>query len=312
MLTQRSGRSGAIIGMLFVMFVWGSSFAVTKRAVQVVPPMTFAFLRFLVASVCLHVMLMSRRTGKKQVGGQVSRTLLFWMGLTGVGFFYIFFNYSLLYTTASMGALIQAFIPVVIAILAAVFLNEQITLAKGISIVLSIAGVVLVAFVSKAGLNAPKPVLGNIFMLISVVAWAVYTILSKKIAHLDSLKVTCYSTYIGTLLLVPSMVVELWYRPLPIIDAASWVAIVYLGALGSAVSYFLYNYALKKLPASLVGVFINLDPVIGAGIAVVFLKEQLSLWQVVGGMLVLGGMWLSVRRQKSVQRPGPKGKGVAT
>jgi drug/metabolite transporter (DMT)-like permease len=287
-----SQKFKSVLGILFVMLIWGGSFAITKNAMREVPPMLFAFLRFLTASVVLQLMVWTRRS-KPADAAPIPFWPLFWMGLTGVGFFYIFFNYSLVYTSASMGALIQAFIPVFITLLAFFFLRERLNFAKIGSLVLSIAGVLVVTITSKADQSASDPVLGNTFMIISVLAWAIYTIISKKLADHDSLKVTAYSTYIGTLLLMPSVLVELWHHPLHSISAQSWLSVAYLGILASSVSYLLYNQALKYLPASVVGVFINLDPIIGAIISVIFLHEHLGTWQIAGSFLVLTGMWLS-------------------
>jgi drug/metabolite transporter (DMT)-like permease len=290
---ERPAKIKAVISMLFVMLVWGSSFAVTKDQVTHIPPVCYAFLRFGIASVCLLCMSMfrSRHNPEKRVPLPVAP--LFWMGFSGVGCFYVFFNYSLVYTTASMGALLQAFIPAVIAVLAWFVLKETVRPLQAVSILISVAGVVLVAFVGQSGSTAPKPVLGNVLMLISVCSWGVYTIISKKLAGYDALSVTCYSSIIGTALLIPGVVVELWHKPWPPISLGAWVSLLYLGALGSAVCYLLYNKALNDLPASAVGIFINLDPIIGAAIAVVFLHERIFFWQVVGALLVLLGMWLS-------------------
>jgi drug/metabolite transporter (DMT)-like permease len=274
------------------MLVWGSSFAVTKNAVSTIPPLTFALLRFVVASICLHIMLLTR---KKELTppDKIPFLPLFWMGLTGVGIYYIFFNYSLIYTSASMGALIQAFIPVIIALLAFFFLKEKISRLQVFSIIVSVVGVALVSLSAQADSSSRNPLLGNFLMMIAVTAWAVYTILSKKLANKDVLKVTCYSTYIGTILLIPSTIFELWNKPLPSISATGWYSILYLGAIASALSYLLYNRALKEMPAFIVGIFINLDPIIGAAIAMIFLKEQITAWQIVGSILVICGMYLS-------------------
>lgn len=281
--------------MVFVMIVWGSSFAVTKNAVTIVPPLTFAFLRFLTASVCLQLMLMLR---KKPVEEQkpIPFMPLLIMGLTGVTFFYTFFNYSLVYTSASMGALIQAFIPVVIALLAFIFLKEKISVTQQLSILLSVAGVALVSYFAQPDTSSTNPFLGNSLMMGAVISWAVYTVVSKKLIEYDVLKVTCYSTYIGTAFLIPFVVGELWHKPFPHITTAGWISVAYLGAIASALSYLLYNQSLKLLSASLAGIFINLDPVVGAALAIIFLNESVTVSLVVGSVMVLAGTWISARK----------------
>ena len=285
-------RLKAILQILIVMVIWGSSFAVTKKAITQIPPLLFAFLRFAVASLLLLVLHTTHN--RKTVH---ERRLPFWpllgMGVTGVTGYYIFFNLSLLYTSASTGALIQAFIPVVIALLAVIFLKEKLSALQITGLLVSVIGVVLVGALSPADASARQPLLGNALMVVAVIAWGIYTILSKKLAGADVMAVTFYSTLAGTLLLLPAALIEGWHQPLPVIPAAVWLSVLYLGILASALSYFWYNRVLNELPASLVGIFINLDPVIGAGIAVIFLHEKITLLQVAGTVLVLAGVWLS-------------------
>jgi drug/metabolite transporter (DMT)-like permease len=104
---------------------------------------------------------------------------------------------------------------------------------------------------------------------------------------------------IGTVLLFPAVVFELWHKPLPVITFNGWLAIIYLGAIASALSFFLYNQALETLTASEIGVLINLDPIVGAAIAIIFLNESINAWQIGGTVLVLGGAWLSTHKSKS-------------
>jgi drug/metabolite transporter (DMT)-like permease len=195
-----------------------------------------------------------------------------------------------------MGALIQAFIPVVIALLAFFFLKEKVSGTQQFSILISVAGVALVSYFAKRDTSSSNPLLGNSLMLVAVISWAVYTVISKKLADYDVLKVTCYSTYIGTAFLIPFVVAELWHKPFPHISAVGWISVIYLGVVASALSYFLYNQSLKLLSASLAGIFINLDPVVGAALAIIFLHEAVTAPLVAGSVMVLAGTWISARK----------------
>src|SRR4051812_14577947 len=101
-----SKRVASMISLVFVMCVWGSSFTVTKVAVRELPPVYFAFLRFAVAAVLMIVLLFVNR---KKLAWKAPITSVVYMGLTGITFFYIFFNYSLRYTSASTGAMLEGF-----------------------------------------------------------------------------------------------------------------------------------------------------------------------------------------------------------
>ncbi len=94
----------SVISLVFVMVVWGSSFTVTKVAVREMPPVYFAFLRFAVAAVIMVVILFVNR---RKVSLAAPWQSVVYMGLSGITFFYIFFNYSLRYTSASTGAILE-------------------------------------------------------------------------------------------------------------------------------------------------------------------------------------------------------------
>ncbi len=292
-----SKHSLAIISIILVMMIWGSSFAITRSSVSGFPPIYFALLRHLVASLVLLVLIFLRRK-KLRMPGPLPWTTLILMGLAGVGFYYIFFNISLTYTTASTGALIQGFIPAVITLMAAVFLKEKLNERQIAGIIISVSGVALISFMAAHGERASNPVIGNVLMIGAVLMWSTYTILSKKLSAFDPLLVTTICTVVGSILLLPATYIELRHRPFPDIPFPQWISICYLGVFSSAVCYILYNGSLNYLSAVQVGNFLNLDPVIGAIIAMIVLKEGISAWQIAGSVLVLAGIWLSSSQKK--------------
>jgi drug/metabolite transporter (DMT)-like permease len=130
-------------------------------------------------------------------------------------------------------------------------------------------------------------------MLLAVLAWAVYTILGKGFASVPSLAVTAYGGVLGTLFLLPAAAYDLATRPPTHVSLATWLAILYLGVGPSALNYLLWNRALRVLDASAVANFLNLVPLIGVASATIFLGEALLPTQLLGGALVLAGVWLS-------------------
>ena len=294
-------RVSAVVLLLLVVIIWGSSFAVAKASLAEVPPVLFALLRYAVASLLL-VALSQMRGGLAKLPRPAPWGVIALMGLTGVTLYYIGYNFSLYYTTASQGALVQSFIPVVTALLAAAFLKESLSAKRLLGIGISTAGVLLIMALAQSSADALNPVLGHALMLGAVVVWAVYTILAKRLAHIDQLVVTALSAVFGTLFLIPFALFELRGRSFPAISSGGWLSVLYLGAVSSAGGYLLYNRSLKHLEASQTANFLNLMPVIGVATAVLFLGEDLTLWQILGGALVLVGVWISLQRQRAASR----------
>jgi drug/metabolite transporter (DMT)-like permease len=288
-------RPLSITLLLIAVVIWGGSYIVTKSGLSELPPMVFALLRYCVASVVL-VPLALARGGMSKLPRPVPWGTVVLMSLTGVAVYYFLFNLSLTYTTASQVALIQSSTPAITAIMAALWLGERVGRVRIIGIALAVAGVALVVARTQADASARNPLVGSGLAFASVLVWSAYTILAKRIANADAIAVTTIVTVLGTLLLIPAALVENAGTSLPSISGEGWLKIAYVGALSSAVSYLLYNRALRDVDATLAGTFINLGPVIGVISGVVLLGERITPLGIVGGALALIGVWISTAR----------------
>ncbi|HEY5990448.1 MAG TPA: DMT family transporter, partial [Streptosporangiaceae bacterium] len=167
---------------------------------------------------------------------------------------------------------------------------QPISLKSGAGIALSFAGVVLLIGRARAA-GGSNRALGDLLVIAAAFLWAAYSLHGKTINHVPKLAVVTYEAIYGTLLLAPfALLVSPRWRP---VSPASALGVAYLGVMCSAVTYLLYNYALKTLAASQVTAFLNLVPVAGAGAAVLLLGERLQLVQLLGGGVILAGVAIS-------------------
>jgi drug/metabolite transporter (DMT)-like permease len=290
-------RRAALLAIVAVMVVWGSTFVVTKAAVSEIPPLTLAFLRFAIAS-CVLAPFAGRRA-LASLRGTVTLARLAFLAITGGALFTAGFNYALVYGSAAQGALLYATIPAVIAVCAVLFLNERPGRKRVLGIALSIVGAALIVTAGEpSGGDAPAPLLGAGAMLFTVVLWGAYTVAAKPIARADQAAVTFALSAIAALLLLPASALELASAGWPETTARGWLGVLYLAVFASAIAYALYNYALRELDASTVGAFTNIDPVVGVATAFVFLGEALTPLQAVAAAVVLAGMWLASLDEK--------------
>jgi drug/metabolite transporter (DMT)-like permease len=214
------------------------------------------------------------------------------MGIIGIGLYYPVFNLSPQHTSASSGALIQGVMPMMIELMGALYLKERISKTQMLGFAIAFGGIALIALKGQQAELKHSSTVGSVLMLGSVFLWSIYTTLSRKLDRLNPVTLTALSTFIGTgvLFLFSFFEDRILFSGIP---SKHWWAILYMGIAGSAVCYLLYNYALKKLPAAQVGNFLNLDPIIGAAIAIVFLNEPLTFWVILAAVLVLMGLILS-------------------
>jgi drug/metabolite transporter (DMT)-like permease len=288
-------RTFGLICLVAVMAVWGSTFVVTKTAAREIPPLTLATLRFVIASAIL-VPIALNRGGLRTLPQPVPWGHFALMALTGVAAFAITFNNALVHGAAAQGAIVYALVPAAIALAAVLFLRERVSRVRVLGMVLSVVGVVIVAAGGDSSFDAPNPVLGAVWMLGAVLAWTAYTILAKKLANADPVVTIALVSALGAAMLLPIAAFELAGSSLPFNPSlAAWGGAIFLGVFASALAYIAYGFALRVLDATVVGVYTNLNPLIGVAAAVLFLGEVLHASQIAGGLLAFAGMWLASR-----------------
>ena len=306
----------AVAAMLAAVTLWGPSFVATKVALRDLAPLTIAFLRFLVAS-CVLYPLWRRSRQATRLDGATHRRLLVG-GLLGVTGYFILENLGVQRTTAGDAALLMAAIPVIALLAEALWRKQPISLKRSAGIAVSFVGVFLLIGRARAAGSSHR-VLGDLLVLAAAFLWAAYSLHGTTVKHVPKLTVVTYEATYGTLLLAPVALLESpKWRP---VSLASALGVAYLGVGCSAVTYLLYNYALKTLAASQVTAFLNLVPVVGAGAAVLLLGEQLQPVQLLGGAVILAGVALSTaaaptrgappRRRLRRQSSTPRGAGPA-
>lgn len=282
-------RRRALIALLGAVLIWSSTYVSTKQAMSQVPPATLAFIRFALASLVLLPFYL-REPGRRQ---PVPWGALALLGFTGAFLYFALQNWGLYYTSVSAGSLIQGGIPVIIALLSIIFLGERINTYRAAGILLAIAGVVGIVFLGGEIQGGSRPILGNLLMLGSSLAWGAYTILNKRFnLNISPVTATLATFLYGLLFMLPFVVMEMRGFNLNL-SRLTVVNVLYLGIVAMALPIFLWNYALLYYDASEAGLFINLVPVVSVISAMLLLEERVNAGQFVAGGVVILGVLLS-------------------
>ena len=155
-------------------------------------------------------------------------------------------------------------------------------------------GIGLVTGATPSGANSGSVLLGNAFMVGAVVAYGAYAVQGRALRGGEghpAVVATAASFAAGLLFLLPPTAVEVVLLGVPDLGAQGWIVLAYLGAGASALPIFLWNYALRHVPASAAALYINLVPVVGLGSALLF-GESVGAAQLLGGMLAVAGVLL--------------------
>lgn len=287
--TASASRLWACSALIGANVIWGTTFVATKPLLDRIPPITIAFGRFAIALMILFPLLSWSR--QRPI---LNRTTAL-MGFVGVLLVYVCQNLGLSYTGAANGALIHGGIPAFTAIIAAGALGERLDRSRVAGLGLSCIGVMFIVL-RGSGVRLGLSALGDGLVLLSALAMAGYLVLGRR-AFPDgsSLALVGGVAVFGSLFLAPASGVELMVRGMEYPTGRDIAALVYLGAAASALAFVLWAYGLRCLEAGQAANFANLGPFVGVVVAALLLKETVSVVQIMGGLLILGGVWLTAR-----------------
>lgn len=282
--------------LAFTAAIWGGAFIVGKVLVQSIGPYSAAFCRFAVASVCL-VLLTQKTEGRlpKLKPQEVLQVTI--LGLTGIFAYNVFFFLGLKIIPASRAALIVASNPIFIALTSAVLFREKLTFIKLAGILASLIGATFV--ISKGNIlhaSAGNFGWGEMYLIGCIITWVAYTLIGKQsMKTLSPLAANTYACLVGTFLLFFPAIKAGFMQDLAKFTISTWLGIIYLGFLGSAVAFNWYYQGIKTIGASKASVFINLVPVAAIFLATVFLHEPVTPSLILGGTLVITGVFITTK-----------------
>ncbi|NVZ84492.1 EamA family transporter [Pseudomonas yamanorum] len=279
-----------------VTMIWGGTFVAGRYLAAGLDPLLAATVRFVLASLALLVFLGVARIRL------VRPTIVQWVQLSVLGFFGIFFYnlcffYGLHYINASRASLIVALNPAVIGLASWLLFKERLGPLKllGIALCLGGAGLVIVSRNPQLLQGAADAWIGDLLIFGCVVGWGVYSLFSRGLnQHLGPLQTVTWSILLGTLMLTITTLAtgRLTVAALSAIDLPQLTSLLYLGVLGSALAYIGYYDGLRRIGATRAGVFIALNPLTAVICGALLLGEQLTTPMLMGGAVILLGIYL--------------------
>lgn len=283
--------------LLVTVCIWAVNFIVIKNVISgALSPIAFTALRFAVASLVLLPLLRSLTPAERAVS-QDDRWKIAGLGLIGNTLYQIFFITALANTLPTNAALILATPPIFIALIGAIFKLERLTWLVWLGILLSFGGITLVILGSApadASSSAANPLLGDLLALGAAIMWALYTLLAAPVLKRHPpIKLTALSVAIGAVPLLviatPSFLTTDWAS----VGLNAWLGVLYCGGLAIALGYVMWNRAVQQVGAARTAVYSNLTPVLVALIAWLVRGDPLTMYHVVGAVIILTGIALT-------------------
>ena len=273
--------------------MWASNFLLGRTLREEIGPLMLTICRFGVASVFYAVIF--GRSAVRERPSLRHWTLLIAMALTGAVGFPLLLYRGLQLTTASEAVLINATGPLITAVLASILLRERLFPRHILGGVISFLGVgLIVSGGSFERLRQWHINVGDLYVLVAVVLWGVYSVISRWATRSRSVfSVTAISTWIALPFFLGASAAGWQPAPTP----WSWhllLAVVYIGIFPSGLAFLSWNEGVRRVGPNRAMVFYNMLPVYGSALGVILLGESLGPQHFTGGGLILTGSLLAI------------------
>lgn len=276
--------------ILLAVIFWGSSFIAVKIALRELAPTTIVFLRLLLAVLFLGAIALY--TKKDYSVDLKTHGSIFILALLSV--FHLWIQVKALeFTTASNSGWIVGTAPIFIALLGAALFKEKLTGFKISGILLAMFGLMLL--ITRGDLLSINLIKnkGDLMMLSSAFIWGVYSIANKKITlSYPPLMMILYLFLMMAVMIMPFTINSVAIESIYNLSLNGWAAVLFLGLLCSGAAYVIWAFALREMDSAKVGAFLYLEPLVTVIAAWAILNEEITLFMLLSGLVILLGVYL--------------------
>lgn len=273
--------------------IFGFSFMFTKMTLKAVDSIYHLLaLRFLIAFVAMSLLLVLGIIKVNYKGKKILRLVP--LGLFQPIIYFIFETKGIELVPSSQAGIMMACIPILVILLAKIFLHEHPSFVQILFVILSVAGAIVIN-INSLGTG---DILGIFYLLIAVFTGAAYSILSRNLSTaFTSVEMTYLMMGFGAVTFNGiSLVLHIKERQVmsyfePLTHPSALIGLIYLGIFSSVVAFFLLNYTLSKVEASKTAVFANFTTVVSVIAGIILLKESVMVPQIIGGVMILIGVY---------------------
>jgi len=290
-----SKNTTAYIFLLFATLFWSGNFIVGKAASFFeIPPFTLNFYRWLFAWLILAPFTLKEIFEKKKYILENIKLIMI-LGIASITLFNSIVYYSLNFTNVISGVLMISTIPVMIIFFSSIFKIEKTNAYQISGVIFSLFGVVMI--ITKAELNLLLNLnfnKGDVWMVVAMFSWAIYSALLKKKKHKLS-QISLLETIIsmGLIFLFPIYIIEMKMGYHVTLNVPFVLTLVYVVLFPGLASFIFWIKGISIIGANRSGIFLHLMPIMSTILAIIIFEEKFMFYHLMGAILILIGIFLS-------------------
>ena len=283
----------ADLWMIVVVLLWGFNFVIMKNALNEIPPALFVTLRFTAGSVMMITILRIQHGHIALPKRDYMHLIL--LGIIGNAAYQSMFIWGLKYTSAANGSLIINATPIVVGLFGALLGIERMRLGLAFALILGFMGVLIVLVPNRTSLSAQN-LQGDLLMVGSMLSWAIYTLGVRRYATgMDPIYLTTWTIVSGTVCLVLFNGSSLFNANWSLYSAGAWFGLAYSVVGSLVISYLLWNMSVQRVGGVRTTIYISMIPLVAAVSAWVVLDEPITIYHLIGGVLIFSSVSLARR-----------------
>ncbi|MFN5334903.1 MAG: DMT family transporter [Bacteroidota bacterium] len=289
----------AHLALLAANLLFGINFSVVKViAPDLILPLGLNFMRVLVATSLFWLLFLFHRKNGGILKKDIPRFIL--CAITGIAINQILFIKGLVLTTPIHAALLILGTPVFILILSFITGTEKLSSLKIWGLITALAGGVVLVLSKESSALGSNILLGDIFVLVNAISYAVYMLLVKPLMqHYSPIQVTRWVFTFGLFIILPFCWKDFSVTDWKVFTPGAWAALSLVVMGATFFAYLFIAYGIHHLSPSITGAYIYTQPVFSAGIAIIFLNEEPALYKLLAAILIFTGVYLITRRKTS-------------
>jgi drug/metabolite transporter (DMT)-like permease len=282
----------AVIALILANIIWGAALPIYKWTLEIVPPFTFAFLRFFIGAVLLiPFVIFDFKFSKRDI------PKLIFASLISVTFQIPLLLFGLKLAPSINAPIIISAGPVILLGASIVFLKEKVSTKLVVGTLISLFGVLIIIVKPAIEAGFSGGVLGNLFVFLATICSVLQALIVKKIMKDNSPLVMVFLiSLIGSLTLLPLALIEYHTTGLFLFNNQALMGIAYAVVFATIIAHYLFFYGIKYINVSSVGIFAYIDPIATIVVAVPLLNETITPEYVVASIFVFAGIYIAEKR----------------